>query len=65
MFGLRQKLIFGLGGLLAILLTVSGLGVAVTQIHRNELDTFLKENYASVVYGQKMTPARHRFPRQP
>ncbi|MDP9174244.1 MAG: cell wall metabolism sensor histidine kinase WalK [Planctomycetota bacterium] len=54
MFGLRQKLLVGFGGLLAILLMVSGLGVAVTASHRSELDKFLYENYRSVQYGQGM-----------
>lgn len=54
MFGLRQKLFFGFGGLLAILLIVSGLGVAVLRQHRNALDKFLYENWRSVEYGQNM-----------
>ncbi|HEY1922971.1 MAG TPA: ATP-binding protein [Tepidisphaeraceae bacterium] len=54
MFGLRQKLFFGFGGLLAILLSVSVLGVAVLQQHRSWLDQFLYENWRSVEYGQHM-----------
>jgi signal transduction histidine kinase len=57
MFGLRQKLLLGFGGLLVILLTVSGLGVAVSIQHRAELDKFLYENWRSVQYGQKMVDA--------
>jgi len=52
MFGLRQKLFFGFGGLLVILLTVSSLGVAVLHQHRTWLDSFLYENWRSVEYGQ-------------
>src|SRR5665213_3226087 len=54
MFGLRQKLIFGFGGLLMILLIVSALGIAVLRQHRGELDKFLYENWRSVEYGQNM-----------
>jgi signal transduction histidine kinase len=61
MFGLRQKLIFGFGGVLFVLLTVSALGIAVTQAYRNELDTFLRENYASMIYGQRMIAAIEPF----
>lgn len=54
MFGLRQKLALGFGGLLLILLAVSGLGIAVLRQHRNALDQFLYENWRSVEYGQNM-----------
>jgi signal transduction histidine kinase len=54
MFGLRQKLLVGFGGLLAILLAVSILSVAVLRQHRTWLDTFLFENWRSVEYGQAM-----------
>jgi len=54
MFGLRQKLILGLGGVLAVLFLVSGLGVAVLRQHRSALDKFLYENWRSVQYGQAM-----------
>lgn len=54
MFGLRQKLFFGFGGLLAILLAVSTFGVAVLHQHRTWLDKFLYENWRSVEYGQHM-----------
>jgi signal transduction histidine kinase len=57
MFGLRQKITFGFGGMLAILLLVSGLGIAVTRQHRHTLDKFLFENWRSVEYGQKMIDA--------
>jgi signal transduction histidine kinase/HAMP domain-containing protein len=57
MFGLRQKLVFGLGGLLAILFLVSGMGVAVLRqqkIDLDKFDKFLYENWRSVQYGQAM-----------
>ena len=54
MFGLRQKLFFGLGGLLMILFLVSGLSVAVLHQYRSALDNFLDENWRSVRYGQAM-----------
>ncbi|MGD0463626.1 MAG: ATP-binding protein [Tepidisphaeraceae bacterium] len=57
MFGLRQKLFFGFGGLLVILLSVSVLGVVVLQQHRSWLDQFLYENWRSVEYGQHMLDA--------
>ena len=61
MFGLRQKLTFGFGGLLLILLGVSGLGIAVLKQHRNALDKFLYENWRSVEYGQHMVDALDRL----
>ncbi len=60
MFGLRQKLVLGFGGLLLILIVVSGLGTAVLRQHRNALDRFLYENWRSVVYGQNMLEAFER-----
>jgi signal transduction histidine kinase len=61
MFGLRQKLMFGFGGLLAILLLVSGLGIAVLTQHRGALDKFLYENWRSVEYGQNIVDAIDRL----
>ena len=57
MFGIRQKLLFGFGGLLAVLLIVSGLGIAVLRQHRSELERFLSENWRSIEYGQEMARA--------
>jgi NtrC-family two-component system sensor histidine kinase KinB len=54
MFGLRQKLLLGFGGLLALMLVVDCLGIAVTLWHRGTLDRFLTENWRSVDYGQHM-----------
>jgi signal transduction histidine kinase len=55
--GLRQKLVLGFGGLLAILLVVSALGVEVLTQYRASLDKFYYENWRSVVYGQNMVEA--------
>ena len=57
MFGLRQKLAFGFGGLLAMLLIVSGLGVVVLAEYRNALDKFFYENWRSVEDGQHVIEA--------
>ena len=61
MLGLRQKLLFGFGGLLAILLLVSALGVAVLTQYRGALDKFYYENWRSVEYGQNMVEALDRL----
>jgi signal transduction histidine kinase len=61
MFGLRQKLLFGFGGLLAILLIVSGLGIAVLSRHRDDLNKFLYENWRSVEFGQRMLDSLERL----
>ena len=61
MFGLRQKLMLGFGGLLLILLCVSVLGIAVSRQHQNALRQFLYENWRSVEYGQKMVDALDRL----
>jgi PAS domain S-box-containing protein len=51
----------GFGGLLVILLVVSGLGIAVLRQHRHALDRFLYENWRSVEYGQNMIEALDRL----
>ena len=61
MFGLKQKLAFGFGGLLAILLIVSGLGIAVLWQYRTALDKFFYENWRSVEYGQGMVDSLERL----
>jgi NtrC-family two-component system sensor histidine kinase KinB len=61
MFGLKQKLAFGFGGLLAILLIVSGLGIAVLWQYRTALDKFFYENWRSVEYGQAMVDSLERL----
>ncbi len=57
MFGLRQKLAIGFGGLLLTLLVVGGLGVVVLARYRGALDRFLYENWRSVEYGQHVIRA--------
>ena len=61
MFSLRQKLSMGFGGLLAILLIVSGLGVVVLSRYSTAVDSFLYENFRSVQYGQNMKDAVERL----
>jgi NtrC-family two-component system sensor histidine kinase KinB len=57
MMNLRSKLFAGFGGLLALLLVVSILGVAVITWYSRAIERVLRENYRSVVYGQKMIDA--------
>ena len=57
MFGLRQKLLFGFGGLLAMLLIVSALGVAVLAEYRTALDKFFYENWRSIEDGEHVLAA--------
>src|SRR6476646_1777956 len=54
MFGLRQKLLLGFGGLLFLLVIVGGLSIVVLQRYSDALAKFLTENYRSVEYGQGM-----------
>src|ERR1700678_666636 len=54
MFGLRLKLLLGFGGLLAILLSLSGVGIVVLDRYQRDLNQFLSENWNSVEYGQAM-----------
>jgi NtrC-family two-component system sensor histidine kinase KinB len=54
MFGLRQKLLLGFGGLLLLLVVVGGLSIVVLQRYSDALAKFLSENYRSVEYGQAM-----------
>ncbi len=61
MFGLRQRLAVGFGGLLATLLLVSTLGVGVLVRYRGALDKFFYENWRSVEYGQHVDDAVQRL----
>ncbi|HVT88726.1 MAG TPA: ATP-binding protein [Tepidisphaeraceae bacterium] len=61
MFGLRQKLSLGFGGLLVILLLVSSLSVLVLNRYSAALQKFLIENYRSVEYGQHMKESIDRL----
>ena len=57
MFGLRQKLALGYLGLLGILLAVSVLAGVSLHRYRSTLERIFRENYDSVVYGQRMKAA--------
>ncbi len=61
MFGLRQKVLIGFGGLLLILLIVSGVGIGVLRQYRNALDRFLYDNWRSVEYARGMIDAVERI----
>ncbi len=61
MFGLRQKLLLGFGGLLLILVVVGGLSIVVLQRYSDALARFLTENYRSVEYGQAMKDELERL----
>src|SRR5690348_16902201 len=61
MFGLRQKLLLGFGGLLAILLAVGAVSVLVLRQYSGALQKFLAENYRSVEYGQVMKDELERL----
>lgn len=54
MFGLRQKLLLGFGGLFLLLVVVGALSIVVLERYSNALAKFLTENYRSVEYGQGM-----------
>lgn len=57
MFGIRQKLMLGFGGLLAILFAGGALSLVALNRYSTTLETILRENYDSVVYGQQMREA--------
>ena len=57
MFGLRQKLTLGFGGLLTILVIVSVLSAVVLGLYSSAMSQYLAENYRSVRYGQRMNDA--------
>src|ERR1700712_6121342 len=57
MFGIRQKLIVGFGGLLAILLLVGFLSGESLRRYSGTLERIFRDNYDSVLYGQQMKEA--------
>jgi signal transduction histidine kinase len=57
MFGIRQKLALGFGGVLVILLLVGFLGRESLHNYSGSLERIFRENYDSVVYGQEMREA--------
>ena len=54
---LRQKLWLGFGGLLAVLLTVGGLGIVVVTRNGHAVERIMHENYDTIVYCQRMSEA--------
>ena len=52
---LRQKLWFGFGGLLAVLLTVGGLGIVVVTWNGQTIQRIMRENYDTILYCQRMS----------
>ncbi len=61
MKNLRAKLWLGFGGLLILLMAVSGLSIAVINWYSHAIERVLSENYRSVVYGEKMLDALDRL----
>src|SRR2546428_1436664 len=57
MRGVRQKLLFAFGGLLAILLLVGALSLVLLTRYSGTIERIFRENYDSVVYGQNMKEA--------
>jgi len=53
-FGLRQKLIIGFGGLLVIMTIVGGQSVILLSRLGQSIDVILRENYRSVIASQEM-----------
>lgn len=58
---MRHKLVFGFGGLLAILIIVSAFSALVLRRYSNVMATYLRENYRSVQYGERMKKALDRL----
>ncbi len=61
MVSLRQKLSLGFGGLLAIILAISLLGILQITGLGESIDVILRENYRSVVACQQMKEALERM----
>ena len=57
MFGLRQKLSLGFGGLLLIILIIGGQSIVQFRELGQSIDVILRENYQSVVACQQMKDA--------
>lgn len=54
---LRSKLNFGFSGLLALLLLVGSFSIALLNQYSATLENIFKENYNSVIFGQRMKEA--------
>ncbi len=61
MFGLRQKLSLGFGGLLLIILIIGGQSIVQFRELGQSIDVILRENYQSVVACQQMKEAIERM----
>lgn len=59
--GLRWKLAVGFGGVLGLMLVMSGLSLWVLSEYSRTLDRFLRENYRSVIYMQRIAEAVDRL----
>jgi two-component system, NtrC family, sensor histidine kinase KinB len=57
---IRHKFYLGFGGMLAIILLVTSIGSSVIDSYSDALQTTLRENYASIVYGEAMKDAVRR-----
>lgn len=57
MFSLRQKISVGFGGLLIFLLLSGGMSILLLNKYSTALEKIFRENYNSVIYGQKMKEA--------
>jgi two-component system, NtrC family, sensor histidine kinase KinB len=57
---LRNKFYLGFGGLLAIIILVTAIGSQVINSYGDALQTMLRENYRSIVYGENMKRALRR-----
>ena len=61
MFGLRQKLSLGFGGLLLLILVIGGQSIYQFRELGQSIDVILRENYRSVVACQEMKEALERM----
>lgn len=61
MFGIRQKLSLGFGGLLAVLLIIGLESVSLLSELGGSIDVILRENYRSVIASQEMKEALERM----
>jgi two-component system, NtrC family, sensor histidine kinase KinB len=57
MFGLREKLILGFGGLLGLILVTGAVGLYLLSHFSGTVDRVFRENFNSVAYGQNMKDA--------
>ncbi|MDX9971841.1 MAG: ATP-binding protein [FCB group bacterium] len=60
-FGLRQKLLLGFGGLVALLLAVGLYSIVQVSTLGDAIDVILRENYKSVIAAQEMKESLERI----